>query len=137
MRTRTKEIRIRLTEDEFNRLNEKVNRIDMNREVFLRKIIEGARVYERVPHDVWQLTIDLRRIGTDLNWLSKMATWTSFPDAEMVHDTCRSLWKLVDTMMNEFIDPKTAVEIHEIRKKRKQERKQGLEQIGSTKLQSN
>ena len=90
----------------------------MNREVFLRKMIEGVRVYERVPHDVWRLTIDLRRIGTDLNWLSKMATWNSFPDAARVKETCSALWKLVDTMMQEFIDPKTAMEIYELRKKK-------------------
>ena len=128
MRTRTKEIKIRLTEDELTRLNEKVKRTGMNREIYLRKIIEGAKVYERVPHDVWQLTIDLRRIGTDLNWLSNMATWTRFPDADKVKSACDSLWKLVHVMMQEFIDPETAVEVYEIRKMRKQERNRKDEQ---------
>ena len=107
MRKRDKQIVLRFTEEELADLNEKVERAGMNRERYLRKLIEGTKIYERVPHDLWQLTLDLRRIGTDLNLLAQMATYNRFPDADKVKNTCDSLWKLVHVMMQEFIDPET------------------------------
>ena len=118
MRRRTKEVKIRLTEEEFRRLNEKVKRAGLNRERYLRKIVDGAKVYERVPHDVWEMSCELRKIGTDLNRLAQMAFWSKYPDAKMVNDTCDRLWQLVSIMMSEFIDPENAVEIYELRKEK-------------------
>ena len=83
MRKRPKEIKIRLTEEELEALNEKVKRAgNLNREALIRHYLQGMRIYEREPIDVPQIIILLRRAGSNLNQLLHSAYISGYAERE-------------------------------------------------------
>ena len=71
MKNRTHEIKIRLSDEEFDRLNEMVSRTIFNREAFLRMLIQGAVIKEAPPADVPYLLRAMRQAGYNLDQLLK------------------------------------------------------------------
>ena len=105
MRTRTKEIKIRLTEKELQDLNTKAKWAGMNREAYLRRVLSDAVVYEWPPHDVFQLSIDLRRVGTDLGHIRNSLWDNKEVDFKMLTETYKKAWAASDAIMKEFLYP--------------------------------
>ena len=104
MRKRTKEVKIRLTEEEFNDLNEKAKRAHMNRERYLRKVLGGAVIYEW-PHDVHQLWIETKKLGTHIEYL-KFNLWNrNIVNRQTLEDACKRVWDASELITQEFIYP--------------------------------
>ncbi len=73
MRSRTNQIIIRLSDEELADLNEKVSRIRGSRERFIRQCISGAVIREAPPVDVPRLIQEVRRVGSSLNQILRIA----------------------------------------------------------------
>lgn len=70
---RNKAVVIRFTEDEWKALNEKVRKAKMPRETFVREILMGAKVNAPPDADYISLISEVRRIGININQLTKEA----------------------------------------------------------------
>ena len=67
-RKRKKSILLRLTEEEFQKLNSKVELTNLNREEFIRTIIFEKQVYKKeFINNLNSLIWEVRRIGQNLN----------------------------------------------------------------------
>lgn len=67
MRTRTKEIKIRLNEKELEQLNKQVEKSIFNREEFIRMRIAEYEIQEKPDVEISQFMIDIRNIAGALN----------------------------------------------------------------------
>lgn len=84
MRTRTKEIKIRLNEKELEQLNRMVEKSIFNREEFIRMRIAGYEIQEKPDVEINQLMIDIRNIAGALMRLSSKSVTTKLTDEELV-----------------------------------------------------
>ena len=73
MRSRTNQIIIRLSDEELADLNEKASRVRGSREQFIRQCISGAVIKEAPPVNVPRLIWEVRRIGSMLNQILRIA----------------------------------------------------------------
>ncbi len=73
MRSRTKQIIIRLSDEELADLNEKVSRVRGSRERFIRQCISGAVIREVPSVDMPKLIQEVRRVGSSLNQILRIA----------------------------------------------------------------
>ena len=65
MRKRQREIKIHLTEAEYKRLTEQVEKTTYSREAFIRACLAGKTIVE-LPKDYMRFTADMRRIATQV-----------------------------------------------------------------------
>ena len=73
MRSRTNQIIIRLSDEELADLNEKASRVRGSREQFIRQCISGAVIKEAPPVNVPRLIWEVRRVGSMLNQILRIA----------------------------------------------------------------
>ncbi len=73
MNRRNKAVVIRFTEDEWKALNDKVKMAKMPREKFCRLTLLGSKVNAAPDADYVTLISEVRRIGVNINQLTKMA----------------------------------------------------------------
>ena len=96
MRKRQREIKVHLTEAEYNRLTEQVEKTVYSREAFIRAALAGKTVVE-LPKDYMRFTADMRRIATQLqlmNWnasLSESDKQMLYRLGKEIHETVRQL----------------------------------------------
>lgn len=67
------EIKIRLSEEEKNNLTMQADRAGLSREEFCRRILRGAEVKEAPPADLPYFIRELRRVGSNINQILKIA----------------------------------------------------------------
>lgn len=68
-RTRSKEVRLRLTEKEFEALELKIQKSKLSKQSFLLKLAQEKEIL--VIEDLPKLILELNRIGINLNQLTK------------------------------------------------------------------
>ena len=73
MEKRKHEIKIRLSTEELAELNTKVKQTHLSREQFCRSAISGKEVRQAPPADVPRLIREVRRVGSMLNQILKIA----------------------------------------------------------------
>ena len=105
MRKRNNQVLLRLTDEELEDLNQKAEWANLDREKYIRKVLSDAVVYEWPPHDVFQLSIDLRRIGTMLGDIKFKLYTDPQVDHEMLNIVYKKCWDACDAIMKEFIYP--------------------------------
>lgn len=77
---RNRQIKIRLSEDEFNCLNEKVVRSGLSREAYIRMIINGLVPKDKPAEEYLEILRQLRMIGNNINQLAVVAHKTGSID---------------------------------------------------------
>lgn len=96
MRKRQREIKVHLTEAEYDRLAEQVEKTAYSREAFIRAALAGKTVVE-LPKDYVRFTADMRRIATQLqlmNWnasLSNSDKQRLYQLGREIHEAVRQL----------------------------------------------
>lgn len=70
-----------LNDDEYIALKNKVNKTSFSRESFIRAAIKGTQIKEAPPIEYYELIRELRRIGSNLNQLLKIANTKGLLDA--------------------------------------------------------
>lgn len=94
MKKRTHEIKLRLDDEELQRLNETVAKTIFNRESFLRVMLEGFTIQE-YSKSYTEFSITMRRIGTQQNLLNWNKSLSPEGRADL-KQLARELW---DTLM--------------------------------------
>ena len=92
MRKRPLEVKVRLSEEEYQMLQRKLAVAGMNRNAFLVKLISGAEIYPRdmllklcIEYQIMNRLI--RGIGTNINQITKVANSTkAVPSAKLLVD---------------------------------------------------
>ena len=73
LKKRTNEIKIRLSPAELTTLNEHAKKAGLSREEFCRRAIKGAQIKEAPPADLPKLTWEVRRVGSNIDQILKIA----------------------------------------------------------------
>lgn len=101
---RTKTIKVRLTEEELNSLNEKVKLTGLSCENYIRALIEG-HIIKALPPDTFHTVIfHLRHIGSNLNQIAKVANTTGEIDTQQYKENVKCLNKEILEIRKKMIE---------------------------------
>ena len=77
---KTKEIKVRMTENEFDRVTAVAQATVLSREAFIREALRGTTIHERPPAEYGEIVRELRRIGSNVQQLLIKARTLEFVD---------------------------------------------------------
>ena len=98
MRKRNKKITIRLSDEEFAKFDNLVERSHMSKEGLIRRLLEGAEIKEAPPVDVPLLMCEVKRVGNNINQILAIAYTKGFLDAPKLKLALEEL-KAVDQLI--------------------------------------
>lgn len=96
MNNRTIEIKVRLSQNEADALNKRVEKSRLSREAYIRQLITGYVPREAPPPDYYAMMRELYRIGTSLNQIAVKAHILNVMDAQRYDSEVQ---KLEDTIL--------------------------------------
>ena len=67
------EIKVRLSKQELGNLTRKVNKTNFSREAFVRCVLNDCAIKEAPPAEYYELIRELRKVGSNLNQILKLA----------------------------------------------------------------
>lgn len=73
MRRRNCVVTLRFTKEEFDDLSKKVRKTHFSREAFIRNLLNDCTIKEAPPAEYYDLIRELRRVGSNLNQILKLA----------------------------------------------------------------
>jgi hypothetical protein len=103
MKKRTREIKIRLTDEELADLNAKAGQTVFSREEFCRRAITGKEVKQAPSPDIPILIRDIRRAGSNVNQLLKLAESTHLIDAPQMRKALVQTYLAADAILNAYV----------------------------------
>lgn len=106
MRNRNIRIHIYLNNNEFANLMAKVKKSGMSREQYLRLIISGLIPREAPPADYYKLICDVRKVGSNINQLLKVANSSGLLDVPKIRSTLESIRKTEQMLWDTFAPEK-------------------------------
>ena len=95
-RTQTKQIVIRMTEDDYNLLKARVKKSGLKQAVFLRKAILQKRIIS--TEGVKLLMPEIRRIGNNINQIARRCNegnQATFAEVERQGEELNNIWQLL------------------------------------------
>ena len=98
MRTRNNQIVFCLNDKEHKRFTKQVEKSGLTKAAFLRRIIKGHTVRERLPKDYAKLVYEVAKIGNNVNQLAHKANRTNYvavEDAQTAVLLMEKLWEQV------------------------------------------
>jgi uncharacterized protein HemX len=102
MRKRTHEIKIRLDDQEFARLNAMVAQTVFPREKFIRYILDGYQLKAQPDVDTKALQLKLMQIGNQLNYLELKPKIMDKEDIEALREVTRGVWEANSAIVKAF-----------------------------------
>ena len=103
MKKRTRETKIRLTDEELADLNAKAGQTVFSREEFCRRAITGKEVKQAPSPDIPILIRDIRRAGSNVNQLLKLAESTHLIDAPQMRKALVQTYLAADAILNAYV----------------------------------
>ena len=73
MRTREKQVIVRLTQEEYNKLVTKSENVGLTISEFLRIYINGFKPREKPPIEFYEAIKQIRKVGNNINQIAKVA----------------------------------------------------------------
>ena len=105
MRKRNRRVEIYFSDEEYEKLMEKVTASQLSREQYCRMVLNGAKIKEAPPAEFYKLITEIRRVGVHLNQVLKKANAGGFLDVPMIRESIEELHAtqkmLYDTFRNE------------------------------------
>lgn len=95
-RTRNNKITVYLSDAELERLNSKVDRTLLNREQFIRNMIEELTIVEAPPAPLWQTVIMMKDATNSLKEISDRCFLSGKVDEDMLLNTIEDLQTCVE-----------------------------------------
>ena len=98
MKKRVHEIKIRFTSGELADLTKQVKQTHLSREEFCRRAITGKEIHEAPPADVPRLIREVRRVGSNLNQILRIANSRGLlevPDLRKALEDNRAVEKMI------------------------------------------
>lgn len=102
MRKRNHQINVRLDENELKKLEKKVAKSGITREAYIRKVLNGSKVYPTPPVEFYDLIREVRRIGNNINQLTRMSNAGEKLDVMLLNNALAELDKVEDVMWQAF-----------------------------------
>ena len=102
MRNRNNNFLVRLNDDEYKKLNEKVARTNLSREQFVRELLNDAEIKDSPPADYVELIMQVRRVGSNINQLLKLANAKGIIIANDLRIALEKNYKVEDMLWNVF-----------------------------------
>ena len=99
-RTRNNKITVYLSDAELERLNSKVDRTLLNREQFIRNMIEELTIVEAPPAPLWQTVIMMKDVTNSLKEISDRCLLSGKVDEDMLLNTIEDLQTCVEDVTN-------------------------------------
>ena len=84
---RTKEIKVRMTEEEFDRVTALAQATVFSREEFIRQALRGTTIRASPPAEYVEILREMRRMGNNVHQLLIKARTLEFVDEIMLQDT--------------------------------------------------
>jgi hypothetical protein len=100
---KTKEIKVRMTEDEFDRVTELAQATVLSREAFIREALRGTTIHERPPAEYGEIVRELRRIGSNVQQLLIKARTLEFVDEIMLQEIVDAIRHMDRVFTESFI----------------------------------
>ena len=82
-----KEIKVRMTEEEFDRVTELAHATVLSREEFIRQALRGTTLRQRPPAEYGEIVRELRHLGSNVHQLLLKARTLEFVDEIMLQET--------------------------------------------------
>ena len=103
MRNRNRNVSFRLTQNEFDCFEEKVDKSGLPKEVFLRKLITGCHIHEAPPVDFYRLIREINRIGSNIEQILRVANTKHFIDVPRLRKDLDELEAIESELWELFI----------------------------------
>lgn len=84
---RTKEIKVRMTEEEYNRVTALAQATVFSREEFIRQALRGTTIRASPPAEYVEILREMRRMGNNVHQLLIKARTLEFVDEIMLQET--------------------------------------------------
>ena len=84
MRTRNKQLLIRLSEEEYKSFKKEVEKSGLKMNTYFIKLVNKNTIKERPPQDYAQIVYELSKIGNNINQLAYKANKTNYAAVEYV-----------------------------------------------------
>ena len=84
---RTKEIKVRMTEEEYDRVTELAQATVLSREAFIREALRGTTIRASPPAEYVEILREMRRMGNNVHQLLIKARTLEFVDEIMLQET--------------------------------------------------
>ena len=84
---RTKEIKVRMTEEEFDRVTALAQATVLSREAFIREALRGTTIRASPPAEYVEILREIRRMGNNVHQLLIKARTLEFVDEIMLQET--------------------------------------------------
>ena len=112
-RTRENRVSMYLDDKELKHLNRMVDRTHLNREQFLRRLIEGATIVEAPPAPLWQTVCLMRQAAADLHRIAVDSYLSDVADEELLQKTMDNLNTCVREITARCMVDEKGVSTHE------------------------
>lgn len=94
MRKREYRFEVRFTENEYRDFCDKVTKSGLNGQEFIRSLVKGSVVKEAPPADLPYFIRELRRVGSNINQILKIANSLHLLDVPKVREALEDTRKL-------------------------------------------
>ena len=101
MRKRYKRVEVHLTEEEYRHLKWQVSNSELKTEPFIRALIMGTTIEQRLPNEYRDLLRELSAIGNNVNQLAKAANAKGYANQEDIRkmlENQKELWLKVKNL---------------------------------------
>ena len=101
-RSQTKQIVIRMTEEEFTRLKKKISKSGLNQAEYLRKAVLNKRIVS--TEGISELMKELKRIGINLNQIARKANQgypATVQEIQKTNEELGGIWLLLKQFLQE------------------------------------
>ena len=100
---RTKEIKVRMTEEEFDRVTALAQATVLSREAFIREALRGTTLRERPPAEYGEILRELRGMGNNVHQLLLKARTLDYVDEIMLQETIDMIRHMDRVFMDSFL----------------------------------
>jgi len=98
MNNRTHEIKVRLSDDEFETLNDYVKRTGWPRERYIRALLIGCLPGSVPPLDYYNMIREIRKVGYNMRQIAQRAYAQEFIDAPLYEQNAKEVLDICDEL---------------------------------------
>ena len=96
------EIKVRLSKQELDNLTRKVNKTNFSREAFVRYVLNDCAIKEAPPAEYYELIRELRKAGSNLNQILKLANTKGLLDVQKLRKNLEQIRETEQTLYDAF-----------------------------------
>lgn len=115
MRTRNNKVTVYMSDQELARLNALVDKTNLNREQFIRAMVEGQTIKEAPPAPLWQTVCKMKQAAKDMKDIADHSYFSEVSDEELLRKTVKDVQACVEEVTKLCFPEEREVNTNEIR----------------------